>query len=201
MRAAPVIPVIVIDDPHLAVGLAKALVAGGLPNIEITLRTKNAIDCIKTVADEVEGAIAGAGTVLDHKQMQEVEKAGAKFMVSPGATNNLIAAAADCPVPLLPGAATSSEVMRLGEAGLFHLKFFPAEAAGGVAYLRSLASPFSQFKFCPTGGISEKNACDYLGLDNVLCVGGSWVAPKALIESRDWPAITALAKNASGLGS
>ena len=182
MLAAPVIPVVVIDDVKKAVGLARALVAGGLPAIEITLRTPNALDCIRAVALEVEGAIAGAGTVLDQTQMRAVEAAGAKFMVSPGTSPKLLDAAQDCPVALLPGAATASEMMYLGERGYMHLKFFPAEAAGGANYLKSIASPLPQFRICPTGGISLANARNYLSLPNVLCVGGSWVAPADLIE-------------------
>jgi len=199
MLAAPVIPVVVIDDVQKSIGLAKALVAGGLPAIEITLRTPNALDCIKAVVQEVEGAIAGAGTVLDESQMNAVEAAGAKFMVSPGASPRLLDAADQCSVPLLPGAATSSEMMALGERGYTHLKFFPAEAAGGANYLKSIGSPLPQFKICPTGGVSLANASAYLALSNVLCVGGSWVAPTNLIERENWDAITKLAREASQL--
>ena len=196
MLAAPVIPVVVIDDVKKAVGLARALVAGGLPAIEITLRTPNALDCIRAVALEVEGGIAGAGTVLDQTQMRAVEAAGAKFMVSPGTSPKLLDAAQDCPVALLPGAATASEMMYLRERGYTHLKFFPAEAAGGANYLKSIASPLPQFRICPTGGISLANARNYLSLPNVLCVGGSWVAPADLIERENWPEITRLAQQA-----
>lgn len=196
MNAAPVIPVVVVDDPAVAVKLAEALVKGGLPAIEITLRTPNAVDCIRAVADEVEGAISGAGTVLDAKQMEAVEKAGARFMVSPGAAPDLLRAAADCPVPLLPGSATASEMMALGEADYTHLKFFPAEAAGGAAFLKSVASPLPQFTICPTGGITAESAKDYLALPNVPCVGGSWVAPSGLMVKGDWAAIEALAREA-----
>lgn len=200
MTAAPVIPVVVVDDPQTAVALARALVEGGLPAIEITLRTPRAVECIAAVSAEVEGAIAGAGTVLDRRQVEAVEKAGAKFMVSPGASPGLIAAASGSPVPLLPGTATASEMMRLGEAGFTHLKFFPAEAAGGASYLKSIASPLPQFRFCPTGGIGPENAGDYLRLPNVLCVGGSWVAPAGMIAAGDWAGITRLAREASGIG-
>lgn len=199
MTMAPVVPVVVVDDPKDAVLLAKALVAGGLPAIEITLRTPNALACIKAVAEEVEGAISGAGTVLNKEHIEAVEKAGAKFMVSPGASDKLIEASLDSAVPLLPGAATSSEMMALGEKGFKHLKFFPAGAAGGPNYLKSIASPLPQFKICPTGGVSAENAADYLALKNVLCVGGSWVAPKGLIEAGDWAGIEKLAKEASTL--
>ncbi len=201
MCAAPVIPVVVIDDPKKAVGLARALVAGGLPSIEITLRTANALECIRAVAAEVEGAITGAGTVLDLAQMKAVEKAGAQFMVSPGTSPRLLDAADDCPIALLPGAATASEMMHLGERGYQYLKFFPAEAAGGANYLKSIASPLPQFKICPTGGVSLANARNYLALANVLCVGGSWVAPSNLIEQEDWAGIEELARQAAQLNS
>lgn len=199
MTAAPVIPVVVINDPKTAVALAKALVAGGLPAIEITLRTPNAFECIKAVADEVEGAIVGAGTVLNKVHITAVEKAGAKFMVSPGTSPNLLAAAEDTPVALLPGAATGSEMMALGELGYSHVKFFPAGAAGGPNYLKSIGGPLPDFKICPTGGVSLSNAMDYLTLPNVLCVGGSWVAPNDLIEAGDWAGIEKLARDAFNL--
>ena len=197
MRAAPVIAVVVINDPKAAVLLARALVGGGLPAIEITLRTPNALACIKAVADEVEGAICGAGTVLDYQQIMAVEQAGAKFMVSPGASPNLLLAADDTPVALLPGAVTPSQMMALGEIGYTHLKFFPAAAAGGVNYLKSMASVLPQFQFCPTGGINALNAAEYLALPNVLCVGGSWVAPVDMIEAGNWTGIKKLARKAA----
>ena len=199
MCAAPVIPVVVINDVKKAVGLARALVAGGLPAIEITLRTGNALECIRAVANEVEGAITGAGTVLELSQMKAVEKAGAQFMVSPGVSPKLLDAADDCPVALLPGAATATEMMSLGERGYQYLKFFPAEAAGGANYLKSIASPLPQFKICPTGGVSLANATNYLKLPNVLCVGGSWVAPANLVEKEDWASIEILAREAAAL--
>lgn len=199
MTAAPVIPVVVIDDPRKAVGLARALVAGGLPAIEITLRTPNALECIRAVANEVEGAIAGAGTVLDGGQMKAVSDVGAQFMVSPGTSPRLLDAADDCAVALLPGAATASEMMTLGERGYKYLKFFPAEAAGGANYLKSIASPLPQFGICPTGGVSLSNAPDYLKLPNVLCVGGSWVAPGNLVDAEDWAGIEKLAREAASL--
>jgi len=199
MRAAPVIPVVVIDEPKSAVALARALVAGGIPAIEITLRTARAMDCLRAVAAEVEGAIAGAGTVLSRTQIGQVEKAGAKFMVSPGASPRLLDAAEDSPVPLLPGAATPSEMMALAERGYRHLKFFPAEQAGGSSYLKALASPLQQMRFCPTGGITPDLAPRYLALANVLCVGGSWLAPAEKIAKADWSGITALARNAAKL--
>ncbi len=197
MTAAAVIPVVIVDDPKKAVVMARALVAGGLPAIEVTLRTARALDCLAAIAAEVEGAIPGAGTVLEMSQIKAVETAGAKFMVSPGTSPRLLDAADDSAVPLLPGTATASEIMALGERGYRHLKFFPAALAGGHAYLKALASPLPQFRFCPTGGISLANARDYLDLPNVLCVGGSWVAPAEAVEKGDSFAITELARQAS----
>jgi 2-dehydro-3-deoxyphosphogluconate aldolase/(4S)-4-hydroxy-2-oxoglutarate aldolase len=196
LRVAPVIPVVVIDEPKAAVELARALVGGGIPVIEITLRTARAMDCLRAVAAEVEGAIAGAGTVLDPSQIAEAEKAGAKFMVSPGASPRLIDAAADSAIPLLPGAVTPGEMLALAERGYRHLKFFPAEQAGGPGYLKALASPLAELRFCPTGGITPENAPRYLALPNVLCVGSSWLAPADKIAAGDWEAITALAADA-----
>ncbi|MCB1462360.1 MAG: bifunctional 4-hydroxy-2-oxoglutarate aldolase/2-dehydro-3-deoxy-phosphogluconate aldolase [Nitratireductor sp.] len=199
MRAAPVIPVVVIDDVKAAVSLARALVAGGIPAIEVTLRTPRALDCLKAIASEVEGAIPGAGTVLTPYQADAVEKAGARFMVSPGAAPGLLDAAAASPVPLLPGAATASEMMTLMEQGYRHLKFFPASQAGGPSYLGALSSPLPQVRFCPTGGVSAANAPDYLALPNVLCVGGSWLAPAKRIAEEDWAGITQIAAEAAAL--
>lgn len=199
MRAAPVIPVVVIDDVKAAVSLARALVAGGIPAIEVTLRTPRALDCLKAIASEVEGAIPGAGTVLTPYQADAVEKAGARFMVSPGAAPGLLDAAAASPVPLLPGAATASEMMTLMEQGYRHLKFFPASQAGGPPYLGALSSPLPQVRFCPTGGVSAANAPDYLALPNVLCVGGSWLAPAKRIAEEDWAGITQIAAEAAAL--
>jgi 2-dehydro-3-deoxyphosphogluconate aldolase/(4S)-4-hydroxy-2-oxoglutarate aldolase len=199
MIAAPVIPVVIVDDPAQAVKMARALVAGGLPAIEVTLRTARALDCLSAIAAEVEGAIAGAGTVLDAAQISAVEKAGAKFLVSPGASELLLDAADDGLLPLLPGTATASEMMQLGERGYRHMKFFPASLAGGAPYLKALASPLPRFKFCPTGGISMKNAAEYLTLPNVLCVGGSWVAPAEMLDAGDWTGIEKLAREAAAL--
>ena len=196
LKLQPVVPVLIIDDAKSAVPLARALVAGGLKAIEITLRTPAALEAIRAVADEVEGAVAGAGTILDAKQYEEAVKAGSQFIVSPGTTRDLIKAAADSDVPLLPGAATASEVMSLRAEGYSVLKFFPAEQAGGAAYLKSLSSPLAGVSFCPTGGISLKNAMDYLSLPNVVCVGGSWLAPDKLTAAGDWDAIEALARSA-----
>jgi len=170
-----------------------------LPAVEITLHTAAALESIKRVAAEVPEAIVGAGTILNGRNFDEAVAAGSKFIVSPGLTPELVSAANGHDVPLLPGSVTSSEIMSALEAGYSHLKFFPAEQAGGAAYLKSCSTVFGQVKFCPTGGVSVKNANDYLSLPNVLCVGGSWVAPKDMITSGDWDGITALAKAAAGI--
>jgi len=183
------------------VPLARALVAGGLKAIEITMRTPAALDAVRAVAAEVEGANVGAGTILSAKDWDAAVAAGATFIVSPGATRGILDAARGSHVPLLPGAATASEVMALREEGLEVLKFFPAEQAGGAAYLKALSSPLAGTLFCPTGGISLKNARDYLSLPNVVCVGGSWVAPKELVAAGDWAGITRLASEAAALNA
>lgn len=200
MTAAPVIPVLVVEDPKKAVPMAEALVRGGLPAIEITLRTPQALEAIAAVNEHVEGAIVGAGTVLTPQQYDAVVCAGARFVVSPGATDTLLDAADEHSVPLLPGAATASEVMKLLERGYERLKFFPAEQAGGSPYLKSLSSPLAAAKFCPTGGVSLEKAPDYLKLPNVLCVGGSWIADAKAIASEDWSGIEERARAASQLG-
>lgn len=197
-RLAPVIPVLVIDDPRHAAKLAQALVAGGLPVLEVTLRTPNALEAIAEMA-KVPGARVGAGTVLSAHDAARASAAGAEFAVSPGATPALISACVAQSLPLLPGAATASEVMSLMETGYRTLKFFPAEAAGGVAMLQALRGPLPQASFCPTGGITEANAPDYLYLQNVACVGGSWVAPTGLVKAGAWDAITRLARAAAAL--
>ena len=199
LRAQPVVPVLIVDDAKSAVPLARALVAGGLKAIEITMRTPAALDAVKAVAAEVEGANVGAGTILSAKDFDAAVKAGSTFIVSPGATRGVLEAAKGSGVPLLPGAATASEVMALREEGLEVMKFFPAEQAGGAAYLKALSSPLAGTLFCPTGGISLKNAKDYLSLPNVVCVGGSWVAPKELVAAGDWAGITRLASEAAAL--
>lgn len=199
LKLQPVVPVLVIKDLAHAVPLARALVAGGLKAIEITLRTPVALRAIRAVADEVEGAVPGAGTVLNAAQYHQAVEAGSQFIVSPGTTQELLDVARKSPVPLLPGAATASEVMALREEGYGVLKFFPAEQAGGAAYLKSLSSPLAGTMFCPTGGITPDNARDYLSLPNVVCVGGSWVAPTALVEAGDWEGITRLAREACQL--
>jgi 2-dehydro-3-deoxyphosphogluconate aldolase/(4S)-4-hydroxy-2-oxoglutarate aldolase len=193
---APVIPVLVIDDIAHAVPLGRALVAGGLPVLEITLRTPIAMQCIERMAGEIEGAVVGAGTVLTPSMRQAVADVGAKFAVSPG----LIEGEGDeGPVPLLPGIATATELMAGLAAGFTRFKLFPANIVGGVEALKAFASPFAQAKFCPTGGVSARNAPDYLALPNVVCVGGSWVAPAEAVRAGDWGRIEALAREAAGL--
>ena len=199
LHASPVIPVVVNDDARHAVALARALVAGGVPAIEVTLRTRAALDAVRAIAAEVEGAIVGVGTVRRPQDLADAEKAGARFAVSPGSTPALIAGAQDSALPWLPGAATASEVMALAEAGFGYQKFFPAEAAGGVAALRSLHGPLSDVRFCATGGIGLHNARDYLMAPNVSCVGGSWLTPAKLVEAGDWNAIEQLAREAAAL--
>ena len=197
-QLAPVVPVLVIDDLAHAAPLAKALVAGGLPALEVTLRTPVALDAIRAMAD-VEGGTVGAGTLLTPADVKSAKKAGATFGVSPGATDSLIKACEDEGLPLLPGAVTATEIMVLLERGYTVQKFFPAEQSGGAAFLKSIGSPIPQVRFCPTGGISLKNAPDYLSLKNILCVGGSWVAPKDAMAAGDWAAITRLASEARAL--
>src|SRR5690606_4334111 len=201
MTGQPVLPVLLSDRLEHAVPLASALAEGGLPAIEITLRTAPALDAIRAVATEVPEAIVGAGTILNAKQYEDAAKAGSRFIVSPGATKYIVAAANDSDVPLLPAAITPSEMLALREEGYTHLKFFPAEQAGGASFLKALSSPLAGTVFCPTGGISLANARNYLSLPNVVCVGGSWVAPKELVEAGDWDAITDLASEAADLKS
>jgi 2-dehydro-3-deoxyphosphogluconate aldolase/(4S)-4-hydroxy-2-oxoglutarate aldolase len=195
---APVVPVLVIDDLALAAPLARALVAGGLPALEVTLRTPCALDAIRAMS-EVEGGLVGAGTLLTPADVKAAKAAGAKFGVSPGATDRIIGACEDEGLALLPGGATASEIMMLLERGFSVQKFFPAEQAGGAAYLKSIGAPIPQVSFCPTGGISLAIAPDYLALKNILCVGGSWVAPKDAMARGDWAAVETLARQAAGL--
>ncbi|GGH56265.1 bifunctional 4-hydroxy-2-oxoglutarate aldolase/2-dehydro-3-deoxy-phosphogluconate aldolase [Frigidibacter albus] len=195
---APVIPVLVIDDLAHAVPLARALIAGGLPALEVTLRTPQALDAIRAMA-EVPGGVVGAGTLLTPADVRAAKAAGAQFGVSPGATDRLIAACEDEGLPLLPGAATATEVMALLEWGFTVQKFFPAEASGGAPALKAIGAPIPQVSFCPTGGVSLANAGDYLSLPNVLCAGGSWVAPKAALMAGDWDKVEALAREAAAL--
>lgn len=195
---APVIPVLVVGDAARAEGLATALVTGGLPVLEVTLRTPAALEVIRQMA-KVPGGHVGAGTVLTPDDAKRAKDAGASFAVAPGATETLVRACEEIGLPLLPGAVTSSEVMRAMEWGYSMLKFFPAEAAGGVKSLKSLGGPLPQVSFCPTGGVTLKSAPEYLALPNVICVGGSWIAPDADVASSDWQAIEARAREASAL--
>ena len=199
MRLAPVIPVVIIDDVAAAVPMARALVAGGTPAIEVTLRTPAALDAIRAIAQEVEGAVVGVGTVLNAEHLAAAKAAGARFAVSPGVSPGLLDAADDSDLPLLPGAATASEVMTLIERGYRFLKFFPAVPAGGTKLIGAWASPLPQVKFCPTGGISLSTASDFLALPNVLCVGGSWLTPADKLKAGDWAAIELLAREAASL--
>lgn len=195
---APVVPVLVIDDVSSARSLAEALVAGGLPALEVTLRTPAALEAIREMA-QVEGGVVGAGTLLTPQDVAAAKAAGALFGVSPGATDRLLDACEDHELPLLPGAATASEVMRLYERGYTAMKFFPAENVGGAPALKSIGAPIPQVRFCPTGGVGLKNAREYLALPNVMCVGGSWVAPKEKVAAGDWTGIEALAREAAVL--
>jgi 2-dehydro-3-deoxyphosphogluconate aldolase/(4S)-4-hydroxy-2-oxoglutarate aldolase len=195
----PVIPVLTIERAADAVPLARALVAGGLPVIEVTLRTKAALDAIRAIAAEVPDCVVGVGTVARAQDIAAAIAAGAKYLVSPGTPSELAAALADASVPVLPGCATVSEAMALLACGFKVLKFFPAEASGGVAWLKSVAAPLPDLKFCPTGGIDAKNIAAYLGCPNVVAVGGSWVAPKDAIAAGDFARITRLAREASAL--
>jgi len=199
MRLAPVIPVVIIDDAAAAVPMARALVAGGTPAIEVTLRTPAALDAARAIAQEVEGAVVGVGTVLHAEHLAAAKAAGARFAVSPGVSPKLLDAADDSEHPLLPGAATASEVMHLIERGYRFLKFFPAVPAGGPKLIGAWASPLPQVKFCPTGGIGLANATDFLSLPNVLCVGGSWLTLADKLKSGDWAGIEMLAREATAL--
>lgn len=195
----PVIPVVVLHDVAHAVPLARALVEGGLPVVELTLRTPVALDAIEAIATEVPEILVGAGTVVAPHQAKDALSAGAQFLVSPGTTDRLAAAMQETGLPHLPGAATVSEVLRLLELGYEELKFFPAEASGGIDFLRSIASPVPQARFCPTGGITAETATSYLALPNVGCVGGSWLTPPALVVDQDWAQVARLAREAAAL--
>ncbi|MGJ8611383.1 MAG: bifunctional 4-hydroxy-2-oxoglutarate aldolase/2-dehydro-3-deoxy-phosphogluconate aldolase [Octadecabacter sp.] len=195
---APVVPVLVVKDASKAADLARALIAGGLPALEVTLRTDAALDVIREMA-KVEGGVVGAGTLLTEADVIAAKEAGATFGVSPGATDRLLDACEAHDLPLLPGAASATEAMRLLERGYTTQKFFPAEAAGGAPLLKGLSSPLPQIKFCPTGGVSLANAPTYLALPNTVCVGGSWVAPSDLVDAGDWDAIETLAREAAAL--
>ncbi|MEL7124787.1 MAG: bifunctional 4-hydroxy-2-oxoglutarate aldolase/2-dehydro-3-deoxy-phosphogluconate aldolase [Pseudomonadota bacterium] len=195
---APIVPVLVVDDVAHARPLAEALVAGGLPALEVTLRTDEALDVIAAMA-EVAGGVVGAGTLVTPQDVSDAKAAGAQFGVSPGATDALIAACEAEGLPLLPGAATASEAMALFERGYDMLKFFPAEASGGAPALKAIGAPLPQISFCPTGGVSPANADSYLSLANVVCAGGSWVAPKDKVMAGDWAGIETLARDAAAL--
>jgi 2-dehydro-3-deoxyphosphogluconate aldolase/(4S)-4-hydroxy-2-oxoglutarate aldolase len=199
MRDAPVIPVIVLDDAKHAAPLARALVAGGIRMLEVTLRTPEALACIEIIASEVPEAVAGAGTIRGAADARAAARAGAKFGVSPGYTHAVGQACRDLGLPLLPGVATGSEIMRAQEDGFTELKFFPAMQAGGLAMLKAWQGPFGEIRFCPTGGIHAGNAGDFLALSNVACVGGSWIVPTEAIAAGDWPRIESLAREASRL--
>jgi len=199
LSLAPVVPVLAFDDVDTAVETSRALVAGGLPVIEITLRTPAALKCIAAVAKKVEGAVVGAGTVLNGAMMQDCIDVGSQFLVSPGATQSLLDGLKKADIPLLPGVSTPSEAMGLLSEGIEVMKFFPAEQSGGAAFLKALAPVLPQITFCPTGGIKEANASDYLKLPNVACVGGSWVAPKEFMATQNWDAITEVAAKAAKL--
>lgn len=196
---APIVPVLVVKDAAHAQPLAEALVAGGLPALEVTLRTPAALDAISAMA-KVPGGVVGAGTLVTPEDVRAAKAAGAMFGVSPGATDALIDACEAEELPLLAGAATASEAMKLLERGYDMLKFFPAEASGGAPALKAIGAPLPQISFCPTGGVSPQNAENYLSLPNVLCAGGSWVAPADLVQAGDWSGIEALAREASTLG-
>ncbi|MFE1923081.1 bifunctional 4-hydroxy-2-oxoglutarate aldolase/2-dehydro-3-deoxy-phosphogluconate aldolase [Streptomyces asoensis] len=196
---APVVPVLVVEDVADAVPLARALVAGGLPAIEVTLRTPIALDAVRAISGAVPEAVVGAGTVITPAQVTACGEAGARFLVSPGWTEALLTAMRASGVPFLPGVSTTSEVVALLERGVREMKFFPAQAAGGTAYLRSLAGPLPQARFCPTGGIGPDNAPEYLALPNVGCVGGSWMVPADAVAARDWTRVERLARAASDL--
>ncbi|MFF7032750.1 MULTISPECIES: bifunctional 4-hydroxy-2-oxoglutarate aldolase/2-dehydro-3-deoxy-phosphogluconate aldolase [Streptomyces] len=196
---APVVPVVVLHDVADAVPLARALVAGGLPAIEVTLRTPAALESIRAMAAEVPGAVVGAGTVISPEHVRDTVGAGARFLVSPGWTDALLEAMKASGVPFLPGVSTTSEVVALLERGVREMKFFPAEAAGGTAYLKALSAPLPQARFCPTGGISLASAPSYLALPNVGCVGGSWMVPADAVAAKDWDRVARLAAEAAAL--
>lgn len=199
MHASPVIPVIAIEHPEHALPLAQALVAGGIRVLEITLRTPHGLDAIRRITQQVPDAIVGVGTLTKPEELMQAREAGAAFGVSPGLTPALIAAAKNSELPLLPGVMTPSEVMAAREAGFFQLKLFPAVPAGGIAMLNAIAGPLSDVVFCPTGGVSQENASQFLACKNVACVGGSWLTPQEAIRAGDWAKITSLAIAASGL--
>jgi len=199
LAGTAVIPVITLARVEDAVPLAQALVAGGLKVLEITLRTKAAVEGIRRILEQVEGAIVGTGTVCTPEQVQLSCDLGCQFMVSPGTTERLLSAAAQAPIPLMPGIASVSEMMRCMELGYQDFKFFPAEASGGAAKIKAISGPFADARFCPTGGVSLINVMDYLQLPNVLCVGGSWVTPNNLVAEQRWAEIKQLSRETVGM--
>lgn len=199
VNTSPVIPVIVIDELSQAAPLAQALFDGGLKVLEITLRTPIALEAMKLMKAAVPDAIVGAGTIVTPEDVVAAVEAGADFLVSPGATDVMIDAAQAQKIPMLPGVSTPSEAMHLSSRGFNFLKFFPAEAAGGVAMLKSIGGPLAKLRFCPTGGINLAKAPDYLALPNVVCIGGTWMVPKSLVDAGDWAAIEVLAREAAAL--
>jgi 2-dehydro-3-deoxyphosphogluconate aldolase/(4S)-4-hydroxy-2-oxoglutarate aldolase len=199
LRRLAVVPVLTIDDAAVAVPMARALAAGGLEAVEVTLRTPAALEAMRRIRSDVPGLLVGAGTVLTPEQGQQAIAAGARFIVSPGMTPRLIEAAQNWPVPFLPGAVTASEAMALSDLGLSVLKFFPAEPSGGIPALKALAAPLQGITFCPTGGIDAAKARDYLALPNVVAVGGSWMVPPKAVAAADWQAIESLAREAVSL--
>lgn len=196
MNSSPIVPVMVINNVEHAVPLAKALVKGGITVLEITLRTEAALESITRIKAEVPEAIVGAGTIINIDTLNKAIAAGAEFIVSPGTTDTMIDAAIATGVPLLPGVANPSEAMRLLEKGITEMKFFPAEAAGGIPMLKSIGAPIPQITFCPTGGVSQKNVKDYYNLSNVACVGGSWMCAANLVDAENWDEITRLSAEA-----
>jgi 2-dehydro-3-deoxyphosphogluconate aldolase/(4S)-4-hydroxy-2-oxoglutarate aldolase len=201
LSLSPVVPVVVLDDAADAVPLARALARGGVPIMEITLRTPAGLEAIARVAAEVPETTVGAGTVTTPEEATAARRAGARFIVTPGATDRLVGAVLDTGLPFLAGASTLSEILRLREHGQQAMKFFPAEPSGGTAYLRAVAGPVPDVRFCPTGGISRGNAAEYLALPNVGCVGGSWLTPAAAVRAGDWAEIERLAAEASTLAA
>jgi 2-dehydro-3-deoxyphosphogluconate aldolase/(4S)-4-hydroxy-2-oxoglutarate aldolase len=199
LSLSPVIPVVVVHDTDEAVGVARALVDGGVPVIELTLRTPVGLEAIRRIAAEVPEIVVGAGTIVSPDQAAQAAAAGAQFLVSPGSTDQLLDAMTQTGLPHLPGASTVSEVLALLERGYRELKFFPAEAAGGTAFLKALHAPVPSARFCPTGGVTEANAASYLALPNVGCVGGSWLTPSDAVAARDWTRVKELAAATTGL--
>jgi len=199
LTLSPVMPVVVVDDAEQAAPLARALLRGGIRVVEVTLRTPAALAAIERVAAEVPDVVVGAGTVTTPEQAEQAAKAGASFLVTPGSTDRLLDAVQQTGLPFLPGVSTVSEAMRVAERGIEVMKFFPAEAAGGVPYLKSVSGPLPQLRFCPTGGITAASAPGYLALPNVGCVGGSWLTPRDALASGDWDRIESLAREAAAL--